>query len=278
MKQSFSEADHIARSLQVDFDRMLCNVLEKYHSFPGFALLLGSLLCYTNEGQPVILLLGIITSLYLARQRGEGHILDETGFSEITGIHSNTPTIRAGAPEFFTYFKELLESPERSGTGVFDQERYATATKECLQLCLCNHRNFSRGATEFTRRDKALRRSKPSAWITRLGVHSRIWKARHRLKGLQRKSVESRITIDLLQTSFPQNSPEHEYCRSLSYRSSLDLLPFFLAKSAISLELAEVLRGCTFTTMGQKFPRRMRLAKNAISRYLSEVESAVGDP
>jgi hypothetical protein len=256
---------------------MLCNVLENYHSFPGFALLLGSLLRYTNEGQPSTLLPGIIGASYLARQRGEGHILDQTGFSEILGIHSNTPTIRAGADEFFTYFKELLESPERSETCVFDQQRYATAAKECLQLCLCYHHNFSRGATELTRRDRALRRSKPSAWITRLGVHSRIWKARHRLKVLQRKSFESRITIDQ-QTSFPQSSPEHEYCRSLSYRWSLDLLPFFLEKSAISLELAEVLRGCTFTTMGWKFPRRMRLAKNAISRYLYEVESAVGDP
>ena len=250
---------------------MLCNVLENYHSFPGFALLLGSLLWYTNEGQPYTLLPGIIASSYLARQRGEGHILDDIGFSENTGIHSNVSTIRAGAQEFFAYFKELLESPERSGTGVFDQQRYATAAKECLQLCLCNHHNFSKGATESTCRDNALRRSKPSAWIAQLGVHSRIWKTRHRLKVLQRKSVEAQISIDQ-ETSFPQNSPEHEYCRCLSYRSSLDLLPFFLEKSTISLELADVLRRCTFTTMGWKFPRRMRLAKDAITRYLYEVE------
>jgi hypothetical protein len=42
----------------------------------------------------------------------------------------------------------------------------------------------------------------------------------------------------------------------------------------ISLELANVLHCCTFTTMGQKFPQRMRLAKEAISRYLLRVESA----
>jgi len=154
---------------------------------------------------------------------------------------------------------------------------YTTAAKECLQLGLCNRHNFSREATESTRRDKTLRRNKPSAWLTRLGVHSKIWRARHRLKVLQRRSVEARISIDL-QTSFPQNSSEHEYCRSLSYRWSLDLLPFFLKNSAISLELAEVLRGCTFTTMGWKFPRRMRLAKDAITRYLSRVGAVVGDP
>jgi len=255
---------------------MLCNVLEKYHSFPGFALLLGSLLWYTNRGRPDILLLGIIASSYLARQRGEGHILDETGFSEIIGLHSNIPAIRSGALEFFSYFQELLKSPERSGAGVFDQHRYATAAKECMQLCLCNHLNFSRAAPDSSHRDKTIRRNKPSAWITRLGVHSGIWKARHRLKVLQHQSVKSRISLDL-QTSFPKTSPEHEYCRSLSYRWSLDLLPYFLEKSEISLELAKVLRGCTFTTMGQKFPRRMRLAKNAITRYLLRVESAVGE-
>lgn len=255
---------------------MLCNVLENYHSFPGFALLLGNLLWYTNEGQPPTLLFGIIASSYLARQRGEGHILDDAGFSEITGMYSNAPKTRAGTSTFFTYFKELLESPERSGTLVFDEQRYATAAKECLQLGLCDHHNFSREATESTRRDKALRRNKPSAWLTRLGVHSKIWKARHRLEVLQRRSVEARISIDL-QTSFPQKSPEHEYCRSLSYRWSLDLLPFFLEKSAISLELADVLRGCTFTTMGWKFPRRMRLAKDAITRYLLRVGAVVGD-
>jgi hypothetical protein len=69
----------------------------------------------------------------------------------------------------------------------------------------------------------------------------------------------------------PNNRSEREYWRSLSYRCALDVLPFLLEKSAISLELAEVLRGCTFTTMGQRFPRRIRLAKDAITRYLLRV-------
>jgi len=103
-----------------------------------------------------------------------------------------------------------------------------------------------------------------------MGVRSRIWKARH----LQLKAS---IYIHQ-QDSFPEKSPEHEYYRSLSYQWALDLLPFFLENSAISLELAGVLCSCTFTTMSWQFPRRRRLAKEAISRYLLRAESAVGSP
>ena len=126
---------------------------------------------------------------------------------------------------------------------------------------------------ESGHRDKALRRSKPSAWIARMGVRSRIWKARHHLKG----QLEASIYIDQY-ASFPPNSPQHEYFRSLSYRWALDLLPFFLENSAISSDLAEVLRRRTFTTMAQKFPRRSRLAKEAITKYLLRVESVAGNP
>jgi hypothetical protein len=57
----------------------------------------------------------------------------------------------------------------------------------------------------------------------------------------------------------------------------LDLLPIFLENSANSLELAEVLRGCTFTMMAWKFPWRMRVAKDAIASYLFRVESGESD-
>ena len=69
---------HLADS-SIEFDRMLCNVLEKYHSFPGFALLLGSLLRGANTGGAYILL-GIIVSSYLARQRGRGIFSTRQGF------------------------------------------------------------------------------------------------------------------------------------------------------------------------------------------------------
>ena len=247
---------------------MLCNVLEKYHHFPGFALLLGSLLWYRN-GQPSRFLSapGISASLHLVRQR-QGHILDDVGFSGIWRTTSRSATTPSGIDEFCAYFAELVENPRRSGTHTFDQQRYATAAKECLELCLCSHRNFSKGTVEFACY-KGLRRSKPWAWIARLGVHSRIRKARQYLVRMQR-------VVDQ-HASLPENSPEHEYYRSLAYRWALDLLPFFLEKSDISLELAEVLRNRAFTTMAQIFPRRRRLAKEAITKYLLRIESAVGD-
>jgi hypothetical protein len=44
-----------------------------------------------------------------------------------------------------------------------------TAPKECLELYLCSHLNFWKGATESAPQDKGLRRGKPLAWIlTRL--------------------------------------------------------------------------------------------------------------
>jgi hypothetical protein len=249
---------------------MLCDILGKYHRFPGFALLLGSLLRYRmmNTKDSVSIARGITASLYLVRQR-QGDILDDIGFS---GIGPATPhgfITQGGAHKFLPYLAELLENPRRSGVHVFDQQRYATAAKECLELYLC--RSFSGRAVVFAC-DKKLRRSKPWAWIARLGVHSRIWKARQHVVRKQ----NSRIDVDQ-HASLPENSLEHESYRSLAYRWALDLLPFLLEKSAISLELAEALRSRNFTTMAHSFPRRRRLAKEAITKYLLRVESAAGD-
>ena len=232
---------------------------------------------YVSAKQPDSLGAGMVASLYLIRQRGEGHILDDTGLFGANGI-SNVQAVYLlpGTPEFFSYLTRFLESPERSGPSFFDQQRYMTATKECLQLYLCSHLKFSKGATESGPRDKDLRRSKPSAWIARLGAHRRIRKGRHRLKARQRKSLKVKIYISQY-ASFPKASPNHDYYRFLSYRWALDLLPFLLDKSSISLELAELLYGYTFTTMARGFPRRMRLAKEAIMKYLLRVEAGVGD-
>jgi hypothetical protein len=263
MMQPSSEAYQISQTLQVDFDRILCNVLKKHYSFSGFTLLLGGLLqCIIQHAFPP----GMVAYLYLVRQRGEGYILDDIGFSGIT----ETGGCTSGTPEFFTYLTQLLKNSKRSGTHFFDQHRYTTAAKECLELCLCSYLHFSKGAMESGHHDRALRRSKPSAWRAQMGVHGRISEARHHFK------VQLKASIYIIQdTSFPENSPEHEYCRSLSYRWALDLLPFFLENSGISLELAEVLRRRTFTTMAQQFPWRRRLAKEAIAKYLLRVESAV---
>ena len=270
MIQPSSEANKRSQTLQVEFDRILCNELEKHRSFPGLALLLGSLVqSIMNPEKQYIFPPGMVAYLYLIRRRGEGHILDDIGFSGISASIGS----RIGTPEFLTYFTQLLESPERSGTHVFDQQRYTTAAKECLQLCLCSYRDFSKEATESGHRDKALRRSKPSVWIARMGVHSRIRKGRHNLQAFRLKAV--RYVAQYI--SFPENSPEHEYYRSLSYQRALDLLPFFLENSAISLDLAEVLNRCAFTTMAWQFPRKRRLAKEAIPKYLLRVESAVGN-
>jgi hypothetical protein len=210
---------------------------------------------------------GITASLYLVRQR-QGHILDDVGFYGIWRASFRGVTLQNGTDEFCAYFAKLLKNPGRSGTHVFDQQRYATAAKECLELCLCSHHNFSKGTVEFTCY-KGLRRSKPWAWIARLGVHSRIRKARQHF-------VRLRTVVDQY-ASLPKTSPEHEYYRSVAYRWALHLLPFLLETSEISLELAEVLRSRTFTTMAYSFPRRRRLAKEAITKYLLRVESAMGD-
>jgi hypothetical protein len=274
MIQPLPEADHICQTLQVHFDRMLCNVLDKYHSFPGFTLLLGSLCQYVGAEQPYTLGAGIVASSYLIQQQGEGHILDNTGLFGAYAITSSHEDINLlnGTEEFFRYLTEFLKSPEQSVTHIFDQQQYAMAAKECLQLYLCSHRNFSKGATEFSHHDKALCRNKPWEWVARLGVHSRIWKARHHFKVQQFNSLKAQTLC--YDDSYPDNSPEHQYLRFLSYQWALDLLPFFLQRSAISLELTDMLRSCTFTMMAWKFPRRRRLAKEAIARYLFQVESA----
>jgi len=250
---------------------MLRNTLEKYQSLPGFALFLAGLLQHADTGGAETFFPEIVASLYLGHQRGEGYIFDET---ELSGLLSSRPQGRmctAGIPEFLTYFAELLKNPERSKTPFFDSQSYATASKECLQLCLSNHRRFSKRMLESGHRDKALRQSKPFLWIRRLGVHTVIRKCRRQLNVRQWKVLKLRITIDQY-ASLAIDSPEYEYSRSLSYRWALDLLPFLLERSAISLELAGVLHRCTFTRMAQKFPRRTRLAKEAITRYLLLVQ------
>jgi len=275
MIQPFPEANHIYhRTFQADFDRMLCNALERYHSHPGFTLLLGSILRYMKftKDQYSDFPPGLVASLYLLRQEGDGDILDDMGFS---GVISNMGG-RPGTLEFLTYFIELLENPERSGSHVFDQHRYATAAKECLQLCLCSHHKFSKRVTELTLHDRVLLRNKPWAWKARLGIHSRRHRAMCHVAVQQWKYLKAWTYISQY-ASFPRSSCEHEYYRSFVYQWRLDLLPIFLEKSAISLELADISRTRTFTTMAQMFPQRMRLAREAIAAYLLRVEeSTVG--
>jgi len=260
MIQPSSEANHIGQTLQARFDRMLCNVLERCYLFPGFTLFLGSLFQYTTTQ----LQLAIAGFLQVLRHWGKQYILDGIRFAEI-----------GWDPQYFVYFTKLLESPEKSGTHIFNQQRYVTAAKECLQLYLCSHRKFSKGATEFACHDKALRRSKPWEWVARLGVHSRIREAKHHFKVLRHQSIEVQA-VSYQDDSFSENSPNYLYYECLSYRWALYLLPFLLEKSAVSLELADVLRGCTFAMMAWEFLRRIWLAKEAIARYLLRVESAAG--
>jgi len=155
---------------------------------------MGGLLRYTNAGASLPFLPEIIASLYLGRQRGEGYIFDDTGLSGLRHFYF-TPGSEyvPGTAEYLISFAEFLENPERSEDLIFDQQRYTTAIRECLQLCLCNHHRFSKEAVEFARRDNVLRRSKPLIWIKRLGVHSRIRKGRHQLKVRQRKSLKTSV-------------------------------------------------------------------------------------
>ena len=217
----------------------------------------------------------MVASLYLGRQRGEGFIFDDTGLSGLRECHSNgSRDCLIGTPEFVTYLAELLENPERAGTHVFDPLRYTTASRECLQLRLSNHQIFSKGMWAPDHGDKALRRNKLFVWIRRLGVHSRIRKSRRLLKVRQWKSLKQMMIKQY--ATLANDSPEHEYYRSLAYRQALDLLPSLLERSAISLELAGALHHCTFTTMAQRFPRRTRLAKEAMTRYLLLVQAEMG--
>ena len=274
MIQSLPEANHIYQAFQADFNGLLCKTLEKHHSYPGFALLLGSILQYTNFKHPSLdFPPGLVASLYLLRQEGDGDILDDVGFSGVISTFGGL----TGTPEFLAYFMGWLENPERSGTRVFDSHRYTAAAKECLQLYLCNHRNFSKGATtESACRAKVLLREKPRAWKVRLGVHSRVRKVIPHLIVQYWKSVQAGRIYVYQYASFLHGSPEHECCRLLSYRWALDLLPFLLERSGISSELVDVLhRRAMFTMMAQEFPRRTTLAKEAIAKYLLRAESAV---
>ena len=106
--QPFSEADYLCQTLQFNFDRILCDVLEKYYYFSGFTLLVGSLLWYTKADQTHANYYRIVASFFVVRQEGHGHILDEIGFSGYLGIDGFTADIWG----FFTYFTELLENPE----------------------------------------------------------------------------------------------------------------------------------------------------------------------
>jgi len=272
--QPFPEVSHIYQTCQADFDRALCSALEKYHSCPGFTVLLGSILRYTKfKHQSPEFSPGLVASLYLLRREGEGDILDDMGFSGVISSPYGLP----GTSEFFTYFEEVLENPERSGTHAFDQHKYATAAKECLQLYLCSYDKFSKEAiTESACHAKVLLRNKPWAWKARLGLHTRIRKAIRHLTIQSWKSFEAgRHDVDQY-ASFLHSSPEHECYRLLSYRWALDLLPFLLERSGISSELVDLLqRRATFTTMAQEFPRRTMLARKAIAKYLLRAESAV---
>jgi len=241
---------------------MLGNILEKHSHYPGVALLLGTLLEHKRIGYPQTHFPTPIVPLHPL------FILYGTEFWGMMELY-----IEKEAPshqEFFNYFAGLLEDPQRSKAYVFDEQRYAAASKECMQLCLSRHSTFSRGAVEFAYRDNVLRRNKPLQWRSRLGVHSRIRKGRRHVKARQLKSLQAQ---DFLDQSVPE---ENEYSRSLLYRWALGLLPSLLKQSATSLELAEILHRCIFTTMGLKFPRRMRLAKEAVLEYLLRIDSGLG--
>ena len=136
---------------------------------------------------------------------------------------------------------------------------------------------FSKAATQFTLHNQTLHQSKPLRWVAWLGVHSRIWKARHHFKVQQLNSVKAQEIYQTQTDSYPEHSPEHQYLLFLSYRWALDLLPLFLERSAISLELANVLHHCTFTMMAWKFLQRRRLAKEVIAKYLLQVEAVAGE-
>ena len=112
--QPISKADHIYQTLQADFDRILCDVLEKYHTIPGFTLLLGGLLQFImnmNIKEQHTYPPGMAAYLYLVRERGEGYILYDIGLSEPgdSGIHG---IAGKGTHQFLTYLTQLLENPE----------------------------------------------------------------------------------------------------------------------------------------------------------------------
>ena len=106
--QPSSEVNNVSQTLQVDFDRILCNILEKYHSFPEFTLLLRSLFPYIGDIKKLNFPPGMVAYLSLVRQRGEGYFLDDIGFSGITEVHGCV----VGTEIFLTYLTQLLENPE----------------------------------------------------------------------------------------------------------------------------------------------------------------------
>jgi len=122
--------------LQGHFDRILGNILEKNSHFPGVALLLGALLEYKRIGYPQNNSPMTVVSLHPL------FILYGTEFWGIMGLYVEKET--PSHQDFLNYFADLLENPGRSKTHVFDQQRYVTTTKECLQLCLCSHSKFSK--------------------------------------------------------------------------------------------------------------------------------------
>jgi hypothetical protein len=102
--QPSSEANQISQTLQVDFDRILCNVLEKYDSFPGFTLLLGSLFPSIKNMRLYSSPPGMVAYLNLVRRRGEGYFLDDIGFSGI----NEAGGYLSGTPEFLTYSHRVV--------------------------------------------------------------------------------------------------------------------------------------------------------------------------
>jgi len=271
MKQPLSETAHICQTLQVDFDQIICHVLEKIYSFPGFTLLLGGVLQdITTEPSTYI-----AEFLYLVPWHRE---LDLAGSWKIMGVNIINCQYSPGKAEFLTYFKEFLQNPERSGNHVFDQQRYATAVKECLRLCLCSHHHFPKRVIESVRGDRILCRNKPWEWRRRLGAHGRIRKSRHQFMVRERRKFKATHQLFFSYPSRPtiQTLVEDEYSRSFVYEWALDLLPLLLGRSAVSSEMADVLRNCIFATMGLEFPRKTRVAKDAMRRYILRVESAMG--
>ena len=174
-KQPLPEAAPTFQALQVEFDRIVCDVLEKNCSFPGFTLLLGSIFQDMSTGFNSYLP-GIKWFSYLAFQSRD---LDFPRFSLILNTHFLNHSFNPGSAMFSTYLREFLENPGRSGTHLFNPQRYATAVKECLLLCLCSHHYFSRRVTESACYNRMLCRNKPWLWRGRSGVRSRIRKSRH---------------------------------------------------------------------------------------------------